>query len=204
MYGADIVEKYRPKYQEKFPKNPLFMRKEPSFVEFVEYLVETPVDKYDEHWKPIFLLCPPCHFNFDVIVKMETFTRWDCLGAGFIEADRQYKTVHRDTDFILSQRNLQDVISLRRKHSAKNQLDLSYYFSQLSKNMINALYQKYRIDFEMFEYDVDKYIKFGSESKELMPDVIEVKEKLTMPGDEQEEEEEDEDNTTSFREEDSS
>ena len=75
MYGADIVEKYRPKYQEKFPKNPLFMRKEPSFVEFVEYLVETPVDKYDEHWKPIFLLCPPCHFNFDVIVKMETFTR---------------------------------------------------------------------------------------------------------------------------------
>ena len=48
------------------------------------------------------------------------------------KADRQYKTVHRDTDFILSQRNLQDVISLRRKHSAKNQLDLSYYFSQLS------------------------------------------------------------------------
>ena len=75
MYGADIVEKYRPKYQEKFPKNPLFMRKEPSFVEFVEYLVETPIDKYDEHWRPIHLLCPPCHFNFDVIVKMETFTR---------------------------------------------------------------------------------------------------------------------------------
>ena len=75
MYGADIVEKYRPKYQQKFPKNPLFMHKEPSFVEFVEYLVETPIDKYDEHWRPIFLLCPPCHFNFDVIVKMETFTR---------------------------------------------------------------------------------------------------------------------------------
>ena len=51
------------------------MRKEPSFVEFVEYLVETPIDKYDEHWRPIHLLCPPCHFNFDVIVKMETFTR---------------------------------------------------------------------------------------------------------------------------------
>ena len=75
MYGADIVEKYRPKYQQKFPKNPLFMHKEPSFVEFVEYLVETPIDKYDEHWRPIHLLCPPCHFNFDVIVKMETFTR---------------------------------------------------------------------------------------------------------------------------------
>ena len=75
MYGADIVAKYRQKYQEKFPKNPLFMRKEPSFVEFIEFLIETPVSKYDEHWKPQFILCPPCHFKFDVIVKMETFDR---------------------------------------------------------------------------------------------------------------------------------
>jgi len=99
MYGADIVNMYRPKYQERFPKNPLFMRKEPSFVEFVEYLVGTPVSKYDEHWKPMFLLCPPCHFKFDVIVKMETF--------------------NRDTQFILSQRSLEDEVSLRKKHSSK-------------------------------------------------------------------------------------
>ena len=75
MYGADIVTRLRPKYQERFPKNPLFMRKEPSFVEFVEYLVETPVTKYDEHWRPQFLLCPPCHFKFDVIVKIKTFEK---------------------------------------------------------------------------------------------------------------------------------
>ena len=70
------MARLRPKYQQKFPKNPLFMKKEPSFVEFVEYLIKTPVTKYDEHWKPQFLLCPPCHFKFDVIVKMETFDRW--------------------------------------------------------------------------------------------------------------------------------
>lgn len=53
----------------------------------------------------------------------------------------------------------------------------------------------------MFEYDVDKYMKLASESKELMPDVIEVKEKL----DEEElAEEEDEDETTTYREEDTS
>ena len=68
--------------------------------------------------------------------------------------------------------------------------------------MINALYQKYRIDFEMFEYDVDKYMKLGSESKQLMPDVIEVKEKLT--GDELQEMEEGDEDTTRYREEDSS
>ena len=75
MYGADIVTKFRQKYLDKFPNNPLFMKKEPSFVEFVEYLIETPVTKYDEHWKPQFILCPPCHFKFDVVVKMETFDR---------------------------------------------------------------------------------------------------------------------------------
>lgn len=86
MYGHDIVASYRAKYKQKFPGNPLFEKKEPSFVEFVEYLIETPLDKYDEHWKPIFVLCPPCHFNFDIIVKMETFKR--------------------DTEFLLNQRGI--------------------------------------------------------------------------------------------------
>ena len=88
MYGHDIVASYRTKYKQKFPGNPLFKKKEPSFVEFVEYLIETPLDKYDEHWKPIFVLCPPCHFNFDIIVKMETFKR--------------------DTEFLLDQRGRMD------------------------------------------------------------------------------------------------
>ena len=75
-HGADIAVKFRQKYQERFSQNHLFMKKEPSFVEFVEFLIETLVSKYDEHWKPQFILCPPCHFKLDVIVKMETFERW--------------------------------------------------------------------------------------------------------------------------------
>jgi len=162
MYGADIVAKFRQKYQDKFPKNPLFMRKEPSFVEFVEFLIETPVSKYDEHWKPQFILCPPCHFKFDVIVKMETFDR--------------------DTNFILSQRNLDGVISLTKKHTSigkkkekKKESNLvKALFSQVSKKMVQALYEKYRIDFQMFEYGIAEYIEYASESEGLMPDTIKV------------------------------
>merc|ERR1712098_108829 len=129
--------KFRSKYQEKFPKNPLFLRKEPSFVEFVEFLIETPVNKYDEHWKPQFILCPPCHFKFDVIVKMETFDQ--------------------DTNFILKQRDLQGEISLRKSHSSgtsegeKSGGDTKSLFSQLSKKLVQALHEKYRLDFLMFE-----------------------------------------------------
>merc|ERR1739838_182102 len=160
MYGADIVAKFRQKYQERFPKNPLFMRKEPSFVEFVEFLIETPVSKYDEHWKPQFILCPPCHFKFDVIVKMETFDR--------------------DTNFILSQRDLSEVVSLKKKHSSagkkkKKETNLAKsLFSQLSKNMVKALFEKYRIDFQMFEYDISDYLKYAADSEGLMPDAIDV------------------------------
>ena len=45
-------------------------------------------------------------------------------------------------------------------------------FSQLSKKMVQALYEKYRIDFQMFEYDISDYVKYASESEGLMPDVI--------------------------------
>jgi len=173
MYGADIVNMYRPKYQERFPKNPLFMRKEPSFVEFVEYLVGTPVSKYDEHWKPIFLLCPPCHFKFDVIVKMETFDR--------------------DTQFILSQRSLEDDVSLRKKHSSTksedSKDDARTLFSQLSKHMVRALYDKYRLDFQMFDYNIEDFIKYASESEGFLPDVIEIPEKQEAEEAEEEEEE---------------
>merc|ERR1719228_3047128 len=174
MYGADIVSKLRPKYQEKFPKNPLFMRKEPSFVEFVEYLVETPNTKYDEHWKPQFLLCPPCHFKFDVIAKMETFDR--------------------DTDFILYQRDLNDIISFSNKQPKVKSKDLRrQFFSQLSKNMVKTLYDKYRVDFEMFEYDISEFIKYATDSDELMPDKIDA-----AVNDVEEEEEEEETENASY------
>lgn len=155
MYGHDIVASYRAKYKQKFPANPLFEKKEPSFVEFVEYLIETPMDKYDEHWKPIFVLCPPCHFNFDIIVKMETFKR--------------------DTQFLLNQRGLDSGL-LTRKHSTKageSDGDLKKrLFSQLSKKMVSALQDKYRIDLTMFEYDVEEYMQFASDSEGFMPDQI--------------------------------
>ena len=75
------------------------------------------MSRYDEHWKPMFLLCPPCHFKFDVIVKMETFDRWkeDNSGTAEIKA-----SCSRDTQFILSQRSLEDEVSLRKKHSSSS------------------------------------------------------------------------------------
>lgn len=45
-------------------------------------------------------------------------------------------------------------------------------FSQLSKNMVKNLYEKYRIDFEMYEYDISEFVKYATDSEGLIPDVI--------------------------------
>ena len=38
--------------------------------------------------------------------------------------------------------------------------------------MVKNLYEKYRVDFEMFEYDMIEFLKYASDSEGLMPDVI--------------------------------
>ena len=114
MYGADIVNTYRNKYKQSDPGNPLFDRKEPSFVEFVNYLLDTPVERYDEHWRPQYILCPPCHFNFDVIVKMETFTRYYTFYEEKISAILLFPT----TPIKLSRPCLPMTLMLREKNLA--------------------------------------------------------------------------------------
>ncbi|ODM96899.1 Carbohydrate sulfotransferase 8 [Orchesella cincta] len=51
------------------------IRKEPTWNEFIAYLLKTPVSRYDEHWMPITKLCSPCNVQFDYIIKMENFEK---------------------------------------------------------------------------------------------------------------------------------
>ena len=55
--------------------------------------------------------------------------------------------------------------------------------------MVRALYDKYRLDFQMFDYDIKDFIKFASESEGFLPDVIEIPEKKESEEAQDEEEE---------------
>ena len=47
----------------------------------MDYLLETVVEDYNEHWLPYYLLCTPCHLNYTVIAKTEDIkedSRSDC------------------------------------------------------------------------------------------------------------------------------
>ena len=81
LYGRHIVKRHR-------SPNSSVNKSEPTWPEFVQYLLATPTDQYDEHWKPMHQLCSPCILKFTVIVKMETFKQvwinlttdtWRCI-----------------------------------------------------------------------------------------------------------------------------
>ena len=43
----------------------------PTFSEFVDFLLSSEVETYNEHWLPYYLLCTPCHLNYTVIARTE-------------------------------------------------------------------------------------------------------------------------------------
>ena len=52
-----------------------YFRNIPTFREFVEYLTNSPVDDFNDHWIPFHLSCTPCSINYSSILHLETFER---------------------------------------------------------------------------------------------------------------------------------
>ncbi|OXA64508.1 Carbohydrate sulfotransferase 14 [Folsomia candida] len=50
-------------------------QKEPTFQEFVDYLIETKPLDMNEHWQPISLMCGLCHVHYDHIIAMENLEK---------------------------------------------------------------------------------------------------------------------------------
>jgi len=138
MYGKHIVAEYR--LQEEKMTNSSEERREPTWREFVTYLLNTPVTKFDEHWMPIWMLCSPCIVKYDVIAKMETFSE--------------------DTQFTLAQAGLEDKLTVEWKHrtgTGGSSDTIANYFSQLTQSEVGALFRKYQLDFELYGYDPEPY-----------------------------------------------
>jgi hypothetical protein len=75
------------------------------------------------------------------------------------------ETLSRDEEYIIRKTGIGDVLSESRRKTinpakgAPTTQVLEKYFSQLSRDQMNAIYKIYRIDFDMFGYDVNKYFK---------------------------------------------
>ena len=77
-----------------------------------------------------------CHLKYDIIGKMDTF--------------------QKDSDFILTKigMNLTNQEPLHVSSGESSEDTAIKYFAKLSHKMIQKLYELYKIDFEMFDYDL--------------------------------------------------
>lgn len=78
--------------------------------------------------------------------------------------------MQHDQIFAIHSSNLQQLIKPRWQHriapighTASNMAKI--YFAQLTRSETEKLYQKYQLDFELFDYDMKEYLKYTSDSK---------------------------------------
>ncbi|XP_063982776.1 carbohydrate sulfotransferase 11-like isoform X1 [Diachasmimorpha longicaudata] len=151
-YGATIVQKYR---DDSFipPREDQVIHREgvsrptgiePTWREFVEYLIDTDLGSYgDDHWMPYYLYCTPCSVNYTIIAKVET--------------------LNDDQTFAIQRMGLASKIKPMWRHSGGQSDASSVYFSQLTPDHITQLYEKFKLDFEMFDYTPDSYYQYSED-----------------------------------------
>ncbi|XP_011315535.1 carbohydrate sulfotransferase 11 [Fopius arisanus] len=151
-YGSKIVEKYRddsfiPPGEEQVIHREGVPRPagiEPTWREFVEYLIDTDLASYgDDHWMPYYLYCTPCTINYTIIAKVET--------------------LNEDQIFAIEKMGLSNKIKPAWKHKSGRSDAASVYFSQLTPDHITQLYEKFKLDFEMFDYTPDSYYQYSED-----------------------------------------
>ncbi|XP_015601183.1 carbohydrate sulfotransferase 11 isoform X2 [Cephus cinctus] len=153
-YGEKIVKKYRDK-NFPTPRTDQFIQRrgvpgpagiEPTWREFVEYLINTDLANYgDDHWMPYYLFCTPCLVKYDIVAKVETL--W------------------RDQIFAIHKLGLQKKIKPRWRHSGGHSNASKIYFNQLSRDTVRRLYEKFKLDFELFDYSHDEYYKYAMQEE---------------------------------------
>ncbi|RXG69990.1 Carbohydrate sulfotransferase 11 [Armadillidium vulgare] len=151
-YIKKIITNYRQKSnnspQDTDTKSVREVRKEteyeePTFEEFINYLLDINVQNFDDHWKPISIICHICSFNYDYVLKYEYFQQE-------IQALIQH---FKDTGYLPQRFKIPWDNKVKNRTKTKDRI--KKYFRTLSKEKIESLYNIYKTDFLYFDYVFD-------------------------------------------------
>lgn len=130
----------------------------PTFVDFVSYLLRTPVWEYNDHWAPYWLHCHLCGAHRSVCLLLgqphTSLCSFDVIG--------KFETIRSDTEYIREEAGLRietgEFPWQNKKGSVTSVTSVSQeYFKQIDMESRRKLYEIYRIDFEMFDYSSQQY-----------------------------------------------
>lgn len=116
-----------------------------SWPQFVQHMLEIPKERWNKHWAPIHILCPPC-IRYDVIARMETFVD--------------------DSKYIIHRAGLSNILQVpwenKQRVGSSFERNLSFY-RMLSVEQVQALVNIYRLDFELYGYDPEPFLWMASQ-----------------------------------------
>ncbi|GFQ76290.1 carbohydrate sulfotransferase 11 [Trichonephila clavata] len=137
-FGTEIIKKFRTNPS----KESLEKGHDVKFEEFINYIAGLKVNdwkkQFNEHWRPVFDLCFPCHVDYDFIGK--------------------YETLEADANYILEKTGVSKYVKFpERLHSYKKLPTrdvMQTYYRNLSTDLHRKLFEIYKEDFTLFEYDL--------------------------------------------------
>ena len=125
--------------------------KEPSFAEFVRWLILIDVNKSNEHWRPISVRCR-WYFHFEKCFLLKTHFISLCqLSYSHI---LRIENFPQEWDIFIKEVGIRENIKLPWANKSKESSSRKY-IQQLTKHEQNKLFQKYKADFLIFGYSVD-------------------------------------------------
>jgi len=107
---------------------------EPTFAEFIHFLINTDIEQYDEHWQPVALRCRMCQLQYSHILHYENLAE---------EWPQFLQNIGLNQNLELPWENKGAASSLKN------------YFDIISQHEKDQLYSKFEADFKMFGYTVE-------------------------------------------------
>ncbi|CAL4172264.1 unnamed protein product, partial [Meganyctiphanes norvegica] len=142
--SKDIIRRYPHLQIQEIKKGQSSRRSRliPSFPAFVQFILDEAAKghRLDEHWSPMHSFCTPCLVDFNAFAKMET--------------------LEEDGNYIIFSTGIEDLIAPKKINLAHKNPTSSVaqsYLCQLDQTQFTGLNQLYKLDFEIFQYDVKDY-----------------------------------------------
>ncbi|XP_067260878.1 carbohydrate sulfotransferase 12-like [Chanodichthys erythropterus] len=108
-----------------------------SFTHFIQYLLDPQTEKerpFNEHWQQMYRLCHPCQIDYDFVGKLET--------------------LDEDTEHLLKILGLEKYIHFPPGLKDRTSVDWERdWFANISIADRRKLYNLYKTDFKLFEYE---------------------------------------------------
>ncbi|XP_076640286.1 carbohydrate sulfotransferase 11 [Colletes latitarsis] len=121
----------------------------PTFKEFSIWLLENS-EKDDVHWDRYYTHCAVCDIRYNYILKLDDYT-YGQINYIFSKLGLNKNTVY-----------LPKLEQTRGRYT--NFKTTCKYLANLTQDMILKLYQRYKIDFEMYNYSIKPYIFCANKS----------------------------------------